>query len=269
MIVYLASDNASELHYRMEPLKFGLLPTWAKPQDPAAVKRGTSEGPEYSREVQRHQSKYFNCRKESLASNQQIWTGPRKHTRCVVPINGYFEWLTFKNAKTPHFVHSTKSSLVYLAGLYSHNTNYNNTKLIKGELEYFSSFTIVTGPAAKTDDNDLSWLHGRKPIMIEPGTEAWFEWLDPKKEWHDSLLETCLNTTNNVAFSNIEAYLVGKEVGNLSNKSESVTKREKKVQKSIGLFFQKLPVKRPKSEDDKEAFGGSVAKKIKEDPETK
>lgn len=257
IIIYCSKvdDSLISHHYNIELLKFGLLPVWAKPQDSTPVKNGLP----YSREVQKHQSKYFNCRKESLAQNQLVWTSARKHTRCVVPIQGYFEWQKSDGDKTPYYVHSLKQPLLYLAALYSHNHNYNDTGLVPNSQPYFSSFTIVTGPGTGKGDNDLSWLHSRKPVLLEPNTKEWFDWLDPEKEWASSLLDTCLDTDNNPAYKNIVSYTVTKDVGKPANKSEQMIKEVKKTQKSIHLFFS--PRKR-KAEDE------HSAKRVKTNPET-
>lgn len=243
LIVYLNKDKDEKysFSYKVEVLKFGLLPVWAKPQDSTLVKTKNGQGKEYSREVQGHQSKYFNCRKESLAKNQPVWNEPRKYHRCVVPIQGYFEWLKTRTDKVPYYIHSPNTPLLFLAGLYSHNTQYNDTELVPKGDSFFSSFTIVTGPALKKDSTDLSWLHSRKPIMIRPGTTEWFDWLDPTKEWDPKLLETSLNTEDNIAFDGLTGYKVAKSVGNPTNKTKDVIKEEKKSQMEIGLFFNRKP----------------------------
>ncbi|RLV94379.1 putative peptidase [Spathaspora sp. JA1] len=153
-----------------------------------------------------------------------------KH-RCVIPIQGYFEWLKSRNAKVPYYVHSTSSDLIYLAGFYSHNYNYPGD-------DYISSFTIITAPALKTDTNDISWLHDRKPVFLQPGSKEWKDWLDPNKPWDDSMIETCLESAANKAYVHIEGYPVSDKVGVPSNKGEDVTKRVNS-QASISSFFQK------------------------------
>lgn len=262
VIIYLTKPHEKNIsfHYNIELLKFGLLPDWAKPKDAAAVKRGDGHGPKYSKEVQRAQSKYFNCRKESLGNSLPVWNSARKSHRCVVPIQGYFEWLKTKNDKIPYFIHSKNSPLIFLAGLYSHNTHYNETDMVEKGEQYFSSFTIITGPADKTDSKDLSWLHNRKPIMIEPGSKEWFEWLDPEKAWDEKFLETSLNTHNNIAYRNIEGYVVSKDVGKPGNKSEKVIKEEKKKQEGIMLFFTD---KQRKRESQQEKDEDHASKKMK------
>ncbi|KAM9936664.1 hypothetical protein OXX80_003799 [Metschnikowia pulcherrima] len=255
VIVYMdkqsSSDKKSDYSYHIEASKFGLLPVWAKPQDSSRVKKGSGPGAEYSREVQQHQAKLFNCRKETLAQARTVWAEPRKHTRCVVPISGYFEWLDSKQGKIPHFIYSPDHPLLFLAGLYSHNTNYNETEIVpKGE-QYFSSFSIVTGPAKGEGKNDMSWLHSRKPIFIEPNSKAWYEWLSPDDCWDEKKLETCLNTETNPVYESFQWHTVAKSVGNPTNKGPEVIEEEKEKQQLIASFFQK---KEPKDRDQKKGI---------------
>lgn len=243
IIVYMKQGLRAEHNYVIEPLKFGLLPEWAKPTNPQAVKRGGDLGPAYSREVQMHQSKYFNCRKETISQDKSVWTVPRNSKRCVVPIQGYFEWQKNKSDKKPYFVYLKKSPLMFLAGLYSHNVNYNDTELVSSGQEYFSSFSIATGPSTGKGSNDLSWLHPRKPIFLKPNTAEWFEWLDPGLPWTDDLLDTALNCDTNVAYEDITTHHVSNLVGNPSYKGPEAIREEKVTQKSISQFFSPSPKK--------------------------
>lgn len=265
VIIYVNRDNDNTYEYVAEPLRFGVLPEWAKPKDLLPVKKGSGLGASYSREVQAQQAKLFNCRRETLSQPKSVWTQPRAHKRCVVPITGYFEWLTTKSGeKTPYYVHSDKP-LLFLAGLYAHNTNYNETDLVSHSQEYFSSFSIVTGPATGEDKNDLKWLHSRKPIFIKEFSKEWYLWLDPKGGWDDSLLE-CLNTDTNPVYEGLKWHIVSSTVGNPKNHSQEVIKEVKVKQKSISSFFS--PKKRtaaPKEESEGNVKGEGVKKEEKKD----
>lgn len=249
VIVYMKHIPGAENEYVLEPLKFGLLPKWAKPTSSQAVKRGNRMGPEFSREVQQYQSKFFNCRKETISQDKSVWTLARNSSRCVVPIQGYFEWQKTKSDKKPYFVHSKHSPLIFLAGLYSHNVNYNETDLVSSDHHYFSSFSIATGPSSGKDSNDLSWLHPRKPIFLKPNTPEWFEWLDPNVPWHNRLLDTALNCDTNIAYEGVTAYLVSSLVGNPSYKGPEAIQEVKVTQKSINQFFSPSPKKKERIEN--------------------
>lgn len=238
VIVYLEKSPDCDYNYVIEPLKFGMLPVWAKPQDPLAVKRASGFGPRYSREVQQNQAKHFNCRKETLSQAKSMWNSA-KRTRCVVPAQGYFEWKKDSNEKTPYFVFLKSSPLIFFAGLYAHNVHYNDTEMVAGA-EYFSSFAIMTGPATGIGPNDMSWLHSRKPIVLKPNTDAWFAWLDPGRPL-DEIFELALNTDTNEAYDEISSYVVEKSIGNPTFEGPDAIKEVKKVQRSIGHFF--LPKK--------------------------
>lgn len=193
------------------------------------------------KDLRKVQSKYFNCRKESLLKNSSVWSSA-KNRRCVIPIQGYFEWMKTKGQKIPYFVHSSKNKLLFLAGLYSHNRNYS---FLGGDdnnkPEYYSSFTIITGPASKSDRIDLSWLHDRKPVVIAPGSAEWNDWLNPSKSWREELVDTCLNTVQNKGYDTIESYRVTSEVGKTTSEGEHLLKKmetKKSPQKSIHLFFK-------------------------------
>lgn len=252
LIMYKRKEDASK--FILEPLSFGLLPFWAKPNDPTAVSRQGEDGPQYSKEIQGFAGRFFNCRKESL--DLSVWKSAR-HNRCVVPIEGYFEWQKSKVDKIPYYVHSDKRPLIFLAGFFSHNTNYSG-KDPEYLDAYLSTFTILTGPAQKSDTKDISWLHPRKPLMLLPGTRAWNDWLDPSKEWSDSLVAACLETKKNPAYLDLSWYTVNKTVGNPGYNGEEAIKEVKNLpQKSILLFFNA-----GKRLDDS---GGSPRKKVKQE----
>lgn len=250
LIIYKTKENSAK--YILEPLSFGLLPFWAKPNDETPVSRQGESGPKYSKEIQGFAGRFFNCRKESL--ELPVWKSAR-HNRCVVPIEGYFEWQKSKIDKVPYYVYSNKRPLVFLAGFYSHNTNYTGKDPEYAD-SYLSTFTILTGPAQLSDIKDISWLHPRKPLMLLPGTKAWDDWLDPNKEWSNKLIETCLETKKNTAYIDLTWHTVSKSIGNPGYNTKDATSKVKSglPQKSISLFF--LPTKRTASE-------GSPKKRIK------
>lgn len=198
----------------MESLRFGLIPPWAKPKDNP------------NKEIMTFHGRYFNCRKDTLAKSQSVWTQSRQ-SRCVVPMQGYFEW--HRNDKTPYFVHSKSSKLIYFAGLYSHNDHFGKK---------MSTFAIVTGPAEPSDKGDLSWLHLRKPLMLKPGTKEWNDWLNPGKKWGNDVLED-LKVDSDI-WEDLTAYTVSKDVGKTSSRGEYLIEEVKvKKERDIMLFFGK------------------------------
>ena len=227
-------SNKHELHsnkHEIHSKKHGFQPIVAS----ILLSDNPSHTSPQTKQIQQLQSKFFNCRRETLARDKSVWTNSRRRQRCVVPVQGYFEWLKTGSHKVPHFVYCSTAPIYYLAGLFAHNVNFKDLTNVNDE--YLSSFTIVTGPALKTEDGDMSWLHSRKPMRILPGTKAWKQWLDPNLEWKDDLLEDVLVCEVHDAYLDIEGYPVSKDVGNLKNQGEYLIKREKIDQKSIALFF--------------------------------
>lgn len=241
VILYMTSSNT----YAFEVLKFGMVPLWSKPSKEIEYE-DEDAWDIYRKEIGVQESRYFNCRRETLEQSSPIWNSSKKN-RCVVPIQGYYEWQkTGVKEKTAYFVHDSTYPLIFLAGMYSHNINYKAIANVKDE--YLSTFTIITGPAEKTDPKDISWLHPRKPIVLKPGTEEWNEWLG--SEWKDELIDKCLS--GGQGFDDIDIYQVSKDVGRTQNNGEYLTKKveidPKKEQPSITLFFTQ---KRGFGDDDK------------------
>lgn len=152
-----------------------------------------------------------------------------------------------------------------LAGFFSHNYNYKDNFNINDE--YLSSFTVITAPAEKSDKYDLSWLHARKTLVIEPGSKAWFLWLDPKRDWDDSLIEEVLNSKTNESYANIEGYRVSSDVGNPTNKGENILKKvDEKKNTSVSDFFKVKKELRVKKEGKDPHEEKHVSNRVKQEP---
>ncbi|CAN3376695.1 hypothetical protein DIURU_004480 [Diutina rugosa] len=226
LILYADPNHKqSKDHYKIEMSSFGLVPFYLTP--PA------DQSPEEQRKsFRKQQSRTFNCRSDTLTSkHSRVWNSAKNHHRCVIPAQGYFEWTTIKEEKVPHFVHYSHAPFIFLVGLYAHNAHF-------GDDMPQSTFTICTGPATSDDDNDISWLHRRKPILVEPGSEAWYKWLDPEVALAD-IEELVLNTKSNPAYKDIEIYRVGSAVGN--TRSEGAKLIKPMEQGSISDFFTPKP----------------------------
>lgn len=253
------SEGSHSTNYIMETLAFGLVPFWAAPK--------SCELSEVKRELQKFQSRQFNCRRESLELKKSVWNSA-KNTRCVVPIQGYYEWRKKVKDKTPYLIRSKTSSLLYLAGLYSHNSKF----ILSGEKDpnvYFSSFAIITGPALDEDEFSLSWLHSRRPILIKPGTREWDEWLNPETEWSPKFISSCLETKHNEAFSGLETYVVSSRVGNTSAEGKELMDKVEsncdQRQSQISSFFKS--VKKENTNDDENEIVSNKRRKLEHEEE--
>jgi len=107
------------------------------------------------------------ARAESLASSR-FWKGAFARHRCLVPVNGWFEWRHEGERKLPFYFHGASSGLLLLAGVF--------TKRADGEL----GCAIVTQPAQGV----AKQIHSRMPVVVAAGADAW---LDPEVQDRDTL----------------------------------------------------------------------------------
>jgi putative SOS response-associated peptidase YedK len=134
----------------IEMMRWGLVPHWAEP--------GGKKPP-----------LMINARVESLTA-KQMFRDALAHKRCLVPADGFFEWLRGghargKDAPRPIYFHPPSHRLFAFAGLWARSRDARGDEL--------HSFTIVT-----TRANDLVRpIHDRMPIVLPP--DDWAAWLDP------------------------------------------------------------------------------------------
>ncbi len=73
--------------------------------------------------------------------------------KCVIPINGYYEWKNDGNQKIPYFIQLGDGELIYLAGIWK--------KELKGDKKV-RVFSIITCNA----DSKIKHIHSRMPIIL-------------------------------------------------------------------------------------------------------
>jgi putative SOS response-associated peptidase YedK len=134
------------------PAKWGLVNSWAKDAKRAA--------------------KQINARAETIASNAAFREAFTKR-RCVVPADGFYEWIGAGSARQPIWFHRPDGKLILFAGLYESwpatPDNWQRT------------FTIIT-----TTPNDMvAPIHDRMPVVLTGGAVDY--WLDPREEDTESL----------------------------------------------------------------------------------
>jgi putative SOS response-associated peptidase YedK len=111
----------------------------------------------------------INARVESLHA-KQFFRDALHHKRCLVPADGFFEWVRAQTAgkkspPRPFYFHPRSQHLIAFAGLWARSHDDHGHEL--------HSFTIITAQA-----NDLVRpIHDRMPIVLAPA--AYAAWLDP------------------------------------------------------------------------------------------
>lgn len=119
--------------------RWGLIPHWWK-QDKA---------PTHS----------INARLEE-AARKPMWRDPMRHTRCLLPAEGWYEWQEVAGGKQPHYITRQDRKPFCFAGLVSTwKDRLSCAILTKG----------AQGPVAR--------IHDRMPVVL--ADEAHAGWLDP------------------------------------------------------------------------------------------
>ncbi len=125
--------------------RWGLIPSWAKDQ---------SVG-----------NKMINARAETLLTKVSF-KKPFLSKRCIVPVDGFFEWKKDGKYKKPYYIFHSSGRPFALAGLWDQWINPEN------EDESIRSFTIVTVDSSGL----LKDIHDRIPAVISKADID--EWLD-------------------------------------------------------------------------------------------
>ncbi len=124
-------------------LRWGLVPRWAKESKIGA--------------------RMINARSETV-HEKPAFRSAFRWRRCVIPVNGWFEWRREGGARQPYLIRPGDAEVFSLAGLWE--------RWEKGE-EPLETFTILTTAASPA----LADIHHRQPVIVEDG--AVDEWLDP------------------------------------------------------------------------------------------
>jgi len=155
--------------------QWGMIPSWAK---------------EF-----KMQYATFNARIETVGEKASFKNAWRKGQTCLVPVGGYYEWMTENGNKQPYVVHHPEQDML-LAGLWERW----NDRL---------SFTVLTEEA----QGELKTLHPRMPLFI--AAESALAWLDGDY------------TVGSSVDSNLTRfYKVNKRVGNSRNEGADLIEPE-------------------------------------------
>ncbi|MFI9272139.1 SOS response-associated peptidase [Kitasatospora sp. NPDC052896] len=148
--------DSGELARQLRPLRWGLVPSWAK--DPSVGAR------------------MINARAETV-HEKPAFRKAFTTRRCLLPADGYYEWVAVPAAegkkayKQPYFVAPADSSLMAMAGLYEFWRD--PTRPDDDPLAWLTSTTIITTQAT----DDAGRVHDRMPLAID--SRDFDAWLDP------------------------------------------------------------------------------------------
>ncbi|NXP72991.1 HMCES protein, partial [Ramphastos sulfuratus] len=173
---HLQQDADSSERVLMD-MRWGLIPSWFKKDDPSKMKFNTS-----------------NCRSDTMLEKSSYKSALLKGKRCVVLADGFYEWQQQSGGKQPYFIYfpQTKDTV---AEEKEEDEEWRGWRLLTmagifdcweppagGEVLY--TYTIITVDASK----DVSFIHHRQALALTTlfprmpaildGDEAIRKWLD-------------------------------------------------------------------------------------------
>jgi putative SOS response-associated peptidase YedK len=108
----------------------------------------------------------INARAETLAT-QPAFSESFRERRCLIPADGFYEWLSDERGKRPVWLSRPDGELFAFAGVWA--------QLPQADGEVLHSCAIVTCAPNAT----LRPIHDRMPVVLDREREA--EWIDPER----------------------------------------------------------------------------------------
>lgn len=141
---WIIRHSRREARLRFEQFHWGLLPSWTK--NPSGSRRP------------------INARAETVA-DKPMFRELLRSRRCVVPIDGYYEWRTGASGKLPYWFHLKSGEPFFLAGLWD--------SWHPGKPDALASYILMT-----TRPNELAAkVHDRMPVLLNARDVP--RWVDP------------------------------------------------------------------------------------------
>lgn len=163
-VLEAADRETGAVERRLRPLRWGLVPFWAKSLSVGA--------------------KMINARMETVHEKPAYRRAFVKR-RCLLPADGFYEWQTVpatgtrKAYKQPYFITPQDGQVMALAGLYE---IWRDPERDEDDPQaWWTTCTVIT-----TDATDAAGrVHPRMPLTIAPDDQA--AWLDPAHHEPDEL----------------------------------------------------------------------------------
>jgi putative SOS response-associated peptidase YedK len=171
--IVIAGEQNREIH----TLRWGLIPSWAK--DPALG------------------NKLINARAETV-HEKPSFKSSLKNRRCLVPVDGFYEWQASDQGKVPQYIQLRTGGLFAFAGLWS---EWDSGK------EILRTFTIIT----TTANRELESVHHRMPVILMP--QDYDKWLTSSSQEFQGLLKP-------LGEGLLDHYEINKTVNSPKNDSE-------------------------------------------------
>jgi len=177
--------------------RWGLIPGWS--DDPRIA------------------SRTFNARAETVATSP-IFRDAFRRRRCLVPVDGFYEWLREGGGRQPMRIHDPSGAMLALAGLWTGRRDPESGT-------WHRTFTIVT-----TRPNELmAAIHNRMPVVVPQ--DSWSRWLAPSTDVAE--LPAMLEPSDAWA---LDAYAVPPLVNNVRNNGLELVERLEPMPEALTLL---------------------------------
>lgn len=151
-------------------MRWGLIPSFTK----------SDVSPDYFR--------LFNCRSET-ANEKFSFRRLLPSRRCVVLLDGFFEWVKSRDGKQPYYIFDSSSSPLYVAGLFDtwHHSDTSAVSEDDEEKEVIYSFTLLTAPP---NSEAMAAIHDRMPLLLSASQAL--HWISAEASESEQLLRDLL-----------------------------------------------------------------------------
>lgn len=136
---------------RLETLRWGLIPSWAKDEGIGA--------------------RLINARAETVNEKPAFRSAFRRR-RCLIPADGFYEWRRVNGGKQPYYITLRGGEPFVFAGIWESWSSPEEDVL---------SCAIITTRA----NSLVAEIHDRMPVIIPAA--AYDDWLDPEIDAHEAL----------------------------------------------------------------------------------
>jgi putative SOS response-associated peptidase YedK len=196
-LVPVIRQNPKEPRRELSLMRWGLIPSWAKDASLAA--------------------RMINARSETAAT-KPAFRDPLTNRRCLIPADGFYEWVRTGKVKQPYCFEVNDGELFAFAGIWDHWRDANNNIV-----ETFSILT--TSPNAVT-----SAVHDRMPVILDP--DSYDVWLDPGM-WDVTTASELLKPYDAQL---MRCYPIGARINHVANDDEECSAPVELVQIQNSLF---------------------------------
>jgi putative SOS response-associated peptidase YedK len=157
-------------------------------------------------------ARMINARAETVAVKPSFRAAFARR-RCLIPADGYYEWMTEDKVKQPYYIYRTDGGILAFAGIYE---LWRDSQVPEDdENAWYWSASIITTQA----EDEIGRIHDRTPMTIAPGD--WTDWLDPANN-EKELLHSVMRPATSSGSRGLTSYKVSTEVNSVRNNGPSL-----------------------------------------------